>query len=83
MKKSQAEAAQQKGITPEQLKQMQEQQAKAAKETNTVKALNEKLAVANQAMQTGDFETAVNTVNKPPKWIPRATCSGPGWAMRI
>ena len=40
----QAEAAQQKGITPEQLKQMQEQQAKAAKETNTVKALNEKLA---------------------------------------
>ena len=58
LKKVQAEAAQQKGITPEQLKQMQEQQAKAAKETNTVKALNEKLAVANQAMQTGDFETA-------------------------
>ena len=32
---------------------MQEQQAKAAKETNTVKALNEKLAVANQAIQGG------------------------------
>ena len=48
LKKSQVEAAQQKGITPEQLKQMQEQQAKAAKETNTVKALNEKLAAANQ-----------------------------------
>ncbi|MBZ5651543.1 MAG: tetratricopeptide repeat protein [Acidobacteriia bacterium] len=64
LKKSQVEAAQQKGITPEQLKQMQEQQAKAAKETNTVKALNEKLAVANQAMQTGDFETAVNTLNE-------------------
>ena len=52
LKKSQVEAAQQKGISPEQLKQMQEQQAKAAKETNVVKALNEKLAVANQAMQT-------------------------------
>ena len=64
LKKSQVEAAQQKGITPEQLKQMQEQQAKAAKETNTVKVLNEKLAVANQAMQTGDFETAVNTLNE-------------------
>src|SRR5271165_3162129 len=58
LKKSQADAAAQKGITPEQLKQMQEQQAKAAKETNTVKSLNEKLSVANQAMQGGDFETA-------------------------
>jgi tetratricopeptide (TPR) repeat protein len=64
LKKSQVEAAQQKGISAEQLKQMQEQQAKAAKETNTVKALNEKLAVANQAMQTGDFETAVTTLNE-------------------
>jgi tetratricopeptide (TPR) repeat protein len=64
LKKSQAQAAQQKGMTPEQLKQMQEQQAKAAKETNTVKALNEKLQVANQAMQGGDFDTAVNTLNE-------------------
>jgi len=64
MKKAQSEAAQQKGMTPEQLKQMQEQQAKAAKETNTVKALNEKLAVANQAMQGGDFETAINSLNE-------------------
>ena len=64
MKKSQAEAAQQKGISAEQLKQMQEAQAKNAKEVNTVKALNEKLAAANTAMQTGDFETAVNTLNE-------------------
>jgi tetratricopeptide (TPR) repeat protein len=64
MKKTQSEAAQQKGMTPEQLKQMQEQQAKAAKETNTVKALNEKLAVANQAMQGGDFETAITSLNE-------------------
>ncbi len=59
LKKSQAESAQQKGISAEQLKAMQEAQAKNAKEVNTVKALNEKLAVANQAMQTGDFESAV------------------------
>jgi tetratricopeptide (TPR) repeat protein len=64
LKKSQTEAAQQKGISPEQLKAMQEQQAKAAKETNTVKSLNEKLAIANQAMQGGDFETAITTLNE-------------------
>jgi tetratricopeptide (TPR) repeat protein len=64
LKKSQAEAAQQKGINAEQLKQMQEAQAKNAKEANTVKTLNEKLSAANTAMQTGDFETAVNTLNE-------------------
>ncbi len=64
LKKAQAEAAQQKGISPEQLKAMQEQQAKAAKETNTVKALNEKLAIANQAIQGGDYETAITTLNE-------------------
>jgi tetratricopeptide (TPR) repeat protein len=64
MKKSQVEAAAQKGISPEQLKAMQEQQAKAAKETNTVKALNEKLAIANQAIQGGDYETAITTLNE-------------------
>jgi tetratricopeptide (TPR) repeat protein len=64
LKKSQVEAAQQKGISPEQLKAMQEQQAKAAKETNTVKALNEKLAIANQAIQGGDYDTAITTLNE-------------------
>jgi tetratricopeptide (TPR) repeat protein len=64
LKKSQVEAAAQKGISPEQLKQMQDQQAKAAKETNTVKSLNEKLSIANQAMQTGDFDTAITTLSE-------------------
>jgi tetratricopeptide (TPR) repeat protein len=64
LKKSQTEAAQQKGISPEQLKQMQEAQEKNAKEVNAVKALNEKLALANQAIQIGDFETAVTTLNE-------------------
>ena len=64
LKKSQAEAAKQQGINPEQLKQMQEQQAKAAKEKDVVKSLNEKLAAANTAMQAQDFDTAVNTLNE-------------------
>jgi tetratricopeptide (TPR) repeat protein len=64
LKKSQTESAKQQGINPEQLKQMQEQQAKAAKETNTVKTLNEKLAAANQSIQAGDYDAAVNTLNE-------------------
>src|SRR2546423_4946387 len=47
------------GMTPEQLKQMQEQQAKQQKETNTVKALNEKLNAAKTAADSGDFDTAI------------------------
>jgi tetratricopeptide (TPR) repeat protein len=64
LKKSQQEAAQQKGISPEQLKQMQEQQEKAAKETNVVKALNEKLLAANTASQGGDYDTAINVLTE-------------------
>ncbi len=59
LRKSQTQAAQQQGISPEQLKKMQEQQEKAAKEVNTVKALNEKLAAARQASQAGDYDTAI------------------------
>jgi tetratricopeptide (TPR) repeat protein len=59
MKKEQAAAAQGAGLTPEQLKQQQEQQAKAAKENTTVKTLNEKLAAAKTASDAGDFDTAI------------------------
>jgi tetratricopeptide (TPR) repeat protein len=38
---------------------MQEAQAKQAKETNTVKALNEKLNAAKTAADAGDFDTAI------------------------
>ena len=58
-KKSQESAAKGVGLSPEQLKQMQEQQAKAAKETNTVKALNEKLLAAKTASDAGDFDGAI------------------------
>lgn len=59
LQKEQQNAAKGQGLTPEQLKQMQEQQAKQQKETNTVKALNEKLNAAKTAADSGDYDTAV------------------------
>jgi tetratricopeptide (TPR) repeat protein len=64
LKQSQVQAAQQQGISAEKLKQMQEQNAKVEKETSSVKVLNDKLAVASQAMQAGDYDSAVNTLNE-------------------
>ncbi len=64
LKKEHAAAAQGQGMTPEQAKQAQEQMAKAAKEQNTVKALNEKLQAANTASQAGDYDTAISTLNE-------------------
>lgn len=64
LKKSQVQAAEQKGINPEQLKKMQEQQAKAAKEQTTVKSLNEKLAAATASEQAGDFDAAIATLTE-------------------
>src|SRR6202021_3607227 len=46
VKKEMESAAKGQGLSPEQLKQMQEQQAKQAKESMTVKSLNEKLNAA-------------------------------------
>ena len=63
MKKEQSGAAQGQGVSAEQAKQIQEQQAKAAKETNTVKALNDKLNVAKTASDAGDYETAIAALN--------------------
>ncbi len=59
-KKAAEDAAKGKGISPEDLKKLQEQQAKASKETNTVKALNEKITSARAAAQAGDYETAIS-----------------------
>ena len=64
LKKEQSAAAQGQGLTPEQAKQIQEQQAKIAKETNTVKALNEKLNAAKTATDAGDYETAITTLTE-------------------
>jgi tetratricopeptide (TPR) repeat protein len=64
LQKEQANAAQGQGISPEQLRKMQEQQQKAQKENDLVKILNEKLASAGQAAQTGDFDTAIATLTE-------------------
>ncbi len=64
LKKDQENAAKGQGLSPEQLKQMQEAQAKQAKETNTVKSLNEKLNAAKAAADAGDFDTAISAMNE-------------------
>jgi tetratricopeptide (TPR) repeat protein len=64
LKKEQQQGAQAAGISPEELKRRQEEAAKAAKEGNTVKSLNEKLAAANTAAATGDFDTAIATLTE-------------------
>jgi len=64
LKKEQSAAVQGQGVSAEQAKQIQEQQAKAAKETNTVKALNDKLNAAKAASDAGDYETAIAALNE-------------------
>jgi tetratricopeptide (TPR) repeat protein len=64
LKKEQERSAQGQGLTPEQIKQMQEAKEKQQKEVNTVKALNEKLSAATTAMQGGDFDTAIASLNE-------------------
>ncbi|MBZ5705380.1 MAG: tetratricopeptide repeat protein [Acidobacteriia bacterium] len=61
LKKEQAAQAQGQGISPEELKKRQEAAEKAAKETNTIKALNEKLAAARTDMQpaTANYDEAI------------------------
>jgi len=63
VKKEQESAAKGQGLTPEQIKQMQEQQEKAKKEVNTVKALNDKLNAAKTAADAGDYDTAIAALN--------------------
>jgi tetratricopeptide (TPR) repeat protein len=64
LKKEQENAAKGQGISAEDLKKMQEQQAKQQKETTTVKSLNEKLNAANTAIQAQDYETAITALNE-------------------
>ena len=64
LKKEQENQAKGQGLTPEQVKQMQEAQAKAQKETLTVKALNEKLNAAKTSADAGDFDTAIASLTE-------------------
>jgi tetratricopeptide (TPR) repeat protein len=60
LKASQTQAAQQQGINPEKLKEMQAQKEKAEKEVSTVKTLNDKLGAARQEITTGNFTQAIS-----------------------
>src|SRR5215831_10318774 len=63
-KKQQEAAARGEGLSEEQKKQLQEQQAKQQKEVSTVKTLNEKLTAANTAIQNKDYDTAITALNE-------------------
>ena len=62
LQQEQEKAAKGIGLTPEQLKEKQEQQAKEQKEAGTISTLNEKLTAANQSMKAGDYDSAVTSL---------------------
>ncbi|MGA7905885.1 MAG: tetratricopeptide repeat protein [Candidatus Sulfotelmatobacter sp.] len=64
MKKQAEESAKGQGMTPEQVKALQEQKAKQEKEVTTVKSLNEKLAAAKTAADAGDYDSAIAALNE-------------------
>jgi len=64
LKKEQTAAAQGQGMTPEQIKAMQETKEKNQKEQSTVKTLNDKLNAAKTAADAGDFDTAISTLTE-------------------
>jgi tetratricopeptide (TPR) repeat protein len=61
LKKEQEQAAKGVGMTPDQLKQREEEQAKVQKENNTIKSLNEKLNAAKAAADANppDYDSAI------------------------
>jgi tetratricopeptide (TPR) repeat protein len=70
LQKEQQQAAKQSGMTPEQLKQQQELQAKQQQRTSTVKTLNEKLAAAGEQAKANDFDGAIKTLNEAAQMAP-------------
>jgi tetratricopeptide (TPR) repeat protein len=63
VKKEQENQAKGIGISAEELKRRQDEQAKAQKEQGTVKTLNEKLTAASTAATAGDYDTAIADLN--------------------
>ncbi|MBZ5721396.1 MAG: tetratricopeptide repeat protein [Acidobacteriia bacterium] len=59
LKKELAAQAQGQGISPEELKRRQEAAEKEAKEANTVKSLNDKLAASRDALKAGNYDQAI------------------------
>lgn len=63
LKKEQAQQAAGQGLTPEQAKAQQEQQAKATKENEKIGNLNKMITDAGTASAAGDFDKAIATLN--------------------
>jgi tetratricopeptide (TPR) repeat protein len=59
MKKEMEQAAKSAGMSAEQMKQKEQEQAKVQKENTTIKSLNEKLVAAKTAADGGDYDTAI------------------------
>jgi tetratricopeptide (TPR) repeat protein len=64
LKKEMENTAKGQGLSAEQVKQMQEAKEKQAKETNTVKSLNDKLNAAKTAADAGDYDTAIASLTE-------------------
>ena len=64
LKKEQENQAKGIGLTPEQLKQMQEQKEKVEKERTTVGKLNDQLNAAKTAADAGDYDTAITDLTQ-------------------
>jgi tetratricopeptide (TPR) repeat protein len=58
------DTAKKQGLTPEQVKQVQEQQAAAEKYNSNIKAINEKLKAASAASQAGNDDSAIASLNE-------------------
>jgi tetratricopeptide (TPR) repeat protein len=64
LQKEQQNSAAGQGVSPEQMKAQQEQQAKVAKENVTIGSLNKYLGDAKTSADAGDFETAISTMKQ-------------------
>src|SRR5947207_7125454 len=74
LKKSQEQAvedtAKKQGMTPDQVKQMQERQANTEKYNTNIKAANEKLTAARTATNAGDYDAAIAALNDATQLVP-------------
>jgi len=64
LKKEQTNSAAGSGMSAEQVKKIQEEQAKATKENTTIKSLNEKLVAAKASVDAGEFDAAIATLTE-------------------
>ncbi|HEY8672065.1 MAG TPA: tetratricopeptide repeat protein [Terriglobales bacterium] len=65
------ETAKKTGMTPEQMKQIQEQNADTEKYNTNIKAGNEKLKAATVATQAGDYDGAIAALTEASQMLPK------------